>query len=95
MEEFETLEELERFETRWKAIFTCFALVFAGALFDHMLRAPRGKEAVCCYSAGAIAFIGALWSAYRLDDDARWEGVLGGVELLGEDLSIGTPDDLL
>lgn len=93
MTEVETLEELDRFETRWKAIFTCFAVIFAVALLDHMLRAPRGKEAVWCYSVGAVAFLGALWSAYRLDDDARWDGALGGLELLGEDLSIGDLDD--
>lgn len=93
MKQFETLEELERFETRWKVIFTCFAIIFAGALFDHMLRAPRGKEAVWCYSAGAVAFLGALWSARRLGDDARWEGVLDGLDLLSEDLSIGELGD--
>jgi hypothetical protein len=93
MENFETLKELESFELRWKIVFTCFALVLAGALLDHLLRAPHGKEAIWCYSAGVIAFLGALWSAHKLRDGARMEGVLGSLDLLSEDLSIGDWDD--
>ena len=58
-----------------------------------MLRAPSGKEAVWCYSAGGIAFLGAFVSAYILRDGARMEGVRSGLGLLGEDLSIGDLDD--
>jgi hypothetical protein len=86
---YRNLNEFGRFELRWKVIFTFFAVIFAGALFDHMLRTPSGDEAVWCYSAGAIAFLGALLSAHVLRDTARMEGVRGGLELLGEDLSVG------
>lgn len=92
MEKFDSIEALERFDLRWKLIFTCFGLVFAGALFDHMLRTPRGQEAVWCYSSGVVAFFGALLSAYRLRDSARIDDVLGGLDLLGEDLSVGDFD---
>ncbi|MTW11089.1 hypothetical protein GM658_10790 [Pseudoduganella eburnea] len=93
MEKFESLEALERFEFRWKIVFTCFGLVLAGALLDYMLRTPRGQEAVWCYSAGALGFIGALLSAYRLRDGARIDGVLDSLDLLGEDLSLGDLSD--
>lgn len=93
MTEFRSADELDRFERRWRLIFTCFALVFAGALFDHMLRSPGGEEAAWCYSLGALAFVGCLFSAYRLHDAARYEGVMGGLNLLGEDLSTGDLDD--
>ena len=63
MDRFKNLSEFGRFELRWKIIFTCFAVIFAGALVDHMLRAPTGNEAVWCYSLGAVAFLGAIWSA--------------------------------
>ncbi len=93
MTEFSNADELERFERRWKFIFTCFAVILAGALFEHMLRHPRGEEAVWCYSLGAIAFVACLFSANKLRDSARHEGVIGGLELLGEDLSPGDLDD--
>lgn len=93
MTEFTSVDELERFERRWKFIFTCFAIVFAAALFDHMLWSPRGKEAVWCYSLGALAFSACLFAAHKLRDLARHEGVMGGLELLGEDLSVGDLDD--
>ena len=93
MSEFNTIDELERFERRWKVVFTCFALVLAAALFDHMLRSPRGEEAVWCYSSGTLAFAACLFAAYKLRDPARHEGVIGGLELLGEDLSPGDFDD--
>ena len=35
-------EEFEKFERRWKVVFTCFALIFAGALLDYLLRSPFG-----------------------------------------------------
>lgn len=93
MTEFASVDELDRFERKWKAIFTCFAVVLAGALFDHMLRSPRGEEAVWCYSLGSLAFVGCLFSAYQLRDPLRHEGVMGGLKLLGEDLSPGEVDD--
>ena len=93
MTEFISVDELERFERKWRFVFTCFALVLAGALFDHMLRSPSGKEAVWCYSSGAVAFAACLFAAYKLRDAARHEGVIGGLELLGEDLSPGDLDD--
>ncbi|WP_028103730.1 hypothetical protein [Pseudoduganella violaceinigra] len=93
MEKFQTLEELEGFERRWKIISTCFCIVFAGALLEHLLRSPRGGEALWCYSVGAFAFIGALWSVRRIGDGEREAGLLGGLELLGEDLSVGDVDD--
>jgi hypothetical protein len=37
LEKFEDIEALERFELRWKIVFTFFGLTLAGALFDHML----------------------------------------------------------
>lgn len=55
MSEFATIDGLERFERRGKFVFTCFALILATALIDHMLRSPRGEEAVWCYSSGAVA----------------------------------------
>jgi len=93
MSEFASVMELERFEKRWKFVFTCFAVVFAAALFDHMLRSPHGQEAVWCYSSGAVALIACLFSAHKLRDAARHEGVIGGLDLLGEDLSPGDLDD--
>ena len=93
MTEFASVDELDRFERRWRFTFTCFAVIFAAALFDHMLRSPHGKEAVWCYSCGAVAFVMCLFSAYKLHDAARHEGVIGGLELLGEDLSAGDSDD--
>jgi len=93
MEKFESIEALERFELRWKIVFTFFGLTLAGALFDHMLRTPRGQEAVWCYSAGALGFIGSLLSAYRLRDGARIDAVMESLDLLGEDLSIGDLND--
>ncbi|XLZ71016.1 hypothetical protein ABT364_03360 [Massilia sp. SR12] len=93
MDRFKHLNEFGRFELRWKIIFTFFAIIFAGALLDHMLRAPIGRQAVWCYSAGALGFLGALWSAHVLRDGARMEGARGGLGLLGEDLSAGNLDD--
>lgn len=93
MSEFASIDELERFERRWKSVFTCFALVLAAALFDYMLRSPRGEEAVWCYSSGTVAFAACLFAAYKLRDPARHEGVTNGVKLLGEDLSPGDLDD--
>lgn len=93
MIEFTSSAELDRFERRWKFTFTCFAVVFAAALFDHMLRSPHGDEAVWCYSCGAVAFIVCLFSAYKLRDPVRHESVMGGLDLLGEDLSPGDLDD--
>ncbi|XLZ70588.1 hypothetical protein ABT364_01095 [Massilia sp. SR12] len=87
------MDNVERFERRWKIAFTCFAIIFAGALLDHLLRAPNGIEAVWCYSIGALAFLGALWTAHVLRDHARAHGVRDGLELLGEDLSVGDFDD--
>lgn len=93
MDRFKHLNAFGHFELRWKIIFTFFAIIFAGALLDHMLRAPIGQEAVWCYSAGSIAFLGALLSAHVLRDGARIDGVRGGLELLSEDLSGGNLDD--
>jgi hypothetical protein len=93
MTEFISVDELERFERKWRFVFTCFALVLAGALFDHMLRSPSGKEAFWCYSWGGVAFAACLFAAHKLRDAARHEGVIGGLELLGEDLSPGDLDD--
>lgn len=93
MAELRTAEELDRFERKWRVIFTCFAVVFAAALFDHMLRSPHGEEAAWCYSCGAVAFAVCLFSAYKLRDPARQEGLMGGLDLLGEDLSPGDLDD--
>ena len=93
MSEFTSVDELERFERRWKFVFTCFALILATALIDHMLRSPRGEEAVWCYSSDAVAFAACLFAAYKLRDPARHEGVMGGLKLLGEDLSPGDLDD--
>lgn len=87
MDWFKHLNEFGRFELRWKIIFTFFAVIFAGALLDQMLRAPSGDEAVWCYSAGVVGFLGALLSAHILRDATRMEGVRGGLELLGEDIS--------
>jgi len=89
MKKLKTLAELERDDLRWKILFTCFVLVLAGAFLDHLFRAPHGKEAVWCYSVGAIAFLGALWAAHVLRDGARKDGVLESLDLLVEDLSIG------
>lgn len=89
MEKFESLKALERFELRWRIVFTCFGMLGACALFDHMLRKPHGEEAVWCYSAGALGFIGALFSAYRLRDGARMDAVLESLDLLGEDFPTG------
>jgi len=36
MAEFKTAAEFLSFERKWKLVFTVFALVFAGALLDHM-----------------------------------------------------------
>lgn len=85
--------EFERHERRWKNAFTCFAIIFAGALLNHLLRSPSGSEAAWCYSLGALAFLGALWSAHVLRAQARAQGVRDGLELLGEDLSDGAFDD--
>jgi len=93
MDRYKHLNEFGRFELRWRIIFTFFALIFAGALLDHMLRAPIGDEAVWCHSSGVLAFLGALWSAHVLRDGARIESVHGGLGLLGEDLSGADFDD--
>lgn len=93
MTEFASATEFELFEKRWRFVFTCFAVIFAGALFDLMLRSPHGEEAVWCYSSGAVAFIACLFSAYKLRDPMRHEGVMGGLDLLDEDLSPGDLDD--
>lgn len=85
--------ELDRFERRWRIVFTFFAVILAAALFDHMLRSPHGNEALLCYSLGAVAFAACLWAASKLRDAERQENVLGGLELLGEDLSVGDLDD--
>ncbi len=93
MAELMTSEELDQFERKWKIIFTIFAVVLAGALLDHLLRSPHGVEALWCYSLGAFGLIVCLWAASKLRDAARHDAVIGGVELLGEDLSIGDSDD--
>lgn len=84
---------MDQFERRWTIAFTVFAVLFAGALLDHMLRWPSGTEAAWCYGIGTIALLGALFSARRLRDFAREAGVRGGLDLLGEDLTIGDLDD--
>jgi len=48
---------------------------------------------IWCYSSGAVALIACLFSAHKLRDAARHEGVIGGLDLLGEDLSPGDLDD--
>lgn len=93
MERFTNIEELVRFERRWKFIFTSFAFVFAGALLDHMVRNPSGEEAMWCYGLGTAAFFGALFSAHKLRDARREAGVRGGLDLLAEDCSAGDLDD--
>ena len=91
--ELMTSEELDQFERKWRIIFTIFAVLFAGALLDHVLRSPHGAEALWCYSLGAFGLIVCLWAASKLRDAASQDAVTGGVELLGEDLSIGDSDD--
>ena len=86
-------EEFVRFERKWKIIFTFFGFLFAGALLDYLLRAPRGFEAFWCYSLGGIAFFVCLWSARKLADPGRFDGAMGGLEVLGEDLPTGDLDD--
>ena len=93
MERFTNTEELLRFERRWKIVFTSFALVFAGALLDHMVRSPSGEEALWCYGLGTVAFFGALFSAHKLRDAGRKAGVRGGLDLLAEDCSAGDLGD--
>lgn len=93
MAEFKTAAEFLSFERKWKLVFTVFALVFAGALLDHMLRAPSGEEAAWCYTSGALAFLICCWAAHRLRNAACHESLIGGLELLAEDLSSGDLPD--
>lgn len=89
MIEFHNAGEFLRFERKWKTVFTCFALILVGALLDHMLRAPHGEEAVWCYSIGGLAFIICAWAANRLRNAARHDGLIDGLGLIEEDLSVG------
>ncbi|WP_426337846.1 hypothetical protein ACN9MZ_15270 [Pseudoduganella sp. S-14] len=86
-------EEFMRFERKWKIIFTFFGAILAGTLLDYLLRSPRGVEAFWCYTLGAAALLVCLWSAHKLGDAERYDGAIGGLELLGEDLPISGPDD--
>ena len=92
MIEFASGDELDRFERKWKSVFTCFAVVLAGALFDYMLRSPNGVELAWCFSLGALSFIVCLWCAYKLQDPERLDGLKSGLSTLDEDLSPGDCD---
>ncbi|WP_090443875.1 hypothetical protein [Duganella sp. CF458] len=93
MAELMNTEEFVRFERKWKFVFTSFAVVFVAALLDHLLRSPHGVEAFWCYSLGLLSVVVCFSAAYKLRDAARSDGVIGGLDLLGEDLSVGDLDD--
>jgi len=93
MTDLMTTEEFVQFERKWKIVFTVFGIVFAGAILDYLLRSPRGAEAFLCYSLGPIAFLVCVLSARKLADADRLDRVMGGLEVLGEDLSSGDLDD--
>lgn len=83
-----TSDELIRFERKWKIICTVFAVLFVAAMFDHLMRHPDGWEAALCYGVGIPALAGCIYSAKRLRDAERLAAVDGGMETVGEDLSV-------
>jgi hypothetical protein len=85
-----TAAELVKYERKWKAIFTVFAVVFVAALLDHLTRHPGGREAIVCYGVGAIAFAACVYSAKKFHDADRIDATKDGLSLLDEDLSVPT-----
>jgi hypothetical protein len=85
MSERMSAQEFTRFERRWKAIFTCFALALAGSIFAFHFGLVEGVGVFWCIAIGVISLIGALFAAYELRDPSRREGVLDGLDSLDDD----------
>lgn len=85
MSERMNAQEFARFERRWKAIFTGFALALVGSIFVFHFGLVDGTGIVWCILIGVISLIGALFAAHELRDPARREGVLDGLDALDDD----------
>lgn len=68
-----TSSELDRYERKWRIIFTVFAIIFVIALLENLIRHPGSAEAVYCYGVGAIAFAGGIYAAKKLRASERLE----------------------
>lgn len=85
MSERMSAQEFARFERRWKAFFTCFALALAGSLFSFHFGWVEGVGLFWCIAIGVVSMIGALFAANELRDPSRREGVLDGLDALDDD----------
>jgi hypothetical protein len=80
-----TEQEFIRFEWRWKAIFTFFAAALAASIFAFQFGLVEGVGIFWCIAIGGVSLIVALFAANKLRDPSRREGVLGGMDALGDD----------
>jgi 4-hydroxybenzoate polyprenyltransferase len=80
-----TEQEFIRFERRWKAIFTFFAAFLAASIFVFHFELIEGVDIVWCILIGVVSLIGALFAANELRDPMRREGVVEGLDALGDD----------
>ncbi len=85
MAERMTEQQFIRFERRWKAIFTFFALILAASIFVFHFGLVTGIGIFWCIVSGSVSLIGALFAANELRDPSRREGVLNGLEALDDD----------
>lgn len=73
-----TLQELERYDRRWKRVFAASAFVLVLCLVDLFPMQATGLERFSCYTIGSFSALIALLAARRLGDADRAEAVAGG-----------------
>lgn len=83
--------ELNKFEMRWKRVFSVAAGVLVLCLVDLVTFSARGSEGVLCYSIGSIAAIAGLYAAKKLRDAERIDAIVDG-EWLNANVNLDIDD---